>query len=694
MFVCSLDVISLGDPDLPIIGRRNACKFPKICGYRKDHSQHSSDAGRALQVSFKIFSYEPSEQKIFPASKIAECMDRWRATDPNDTLDKLFSRFDGNYLETRTSDHFFRIKILFRLVFACTLLVGIYAFSSGCIALHIKFTKTKWDTFRIVYNEDVSISQISNITFLRNGACFLSTSLWTNMSSSFHTDLGNLVETDTLIIRRKCIHPAYGSGNFIVQGSQDQGRTWINLASPVARWFEKGIRFINKAVPCSPNVVINLYPPWPWLVEFGVGKILLGFGCLCCDIIFVASAHGVRTSCYIGAAFGMLSCFNSVVAAAGYSYLGLQPQCWLPAGNAVLYFLLSLSFAWGKKLVGAACALIGCAAVALRVAIDYAVFDDSACFSDSPPIIEAALTALGTASMLFVSASRAHCERLTLGDAAACDAEWLRLQATGAETESLYMLQSAVDDISRLRHGAPRHYQPAGLGRSESASGSSTRFSLQSRKVRRMNTWNYASMSRIVLNTSHSAFSGGRELTIPVHADQRRPVESLDQLYTQALAVAPRLRDLVARLAATAGGVVDNGEDSEASVAVDGGGVGREAAEGDGSAPLPATLRGLVRSRWVKAPARAVEKAAACYGGDVSRLTDLCRGRLVFASADGVAECVRAVGREAPAVEVVGVRNGLWPEYDARRSAGFRVLGTVFGGTMLQSVPVSCKLSI
>jgi hypothetical protein len=89
-----------------------------------------------------------------------------------------------------------------------------------------------------------------------------------------------------------------------------------------------------------------------------------------------------------------------------------------------------------------------------------------------------------------------------------------------------------------------------------------------------------------------------------------------------------------------------------------GGGAGRaRAAEARG---LPPALGRWVRAGVVKAPGRAAEKALACYGGDPSRLLDVCRCRLVFDDPAGLAACLDLAGR-TPGVRPVRLRGGLLP---------------------------------
>ena len=90
------------------------------------------------------------------------------------------------------------------------------------------------------------------------------------------------------------------------------------------------------------------------------------------------------------------------------------------------------------------------------------------------------------------------------------------------------------------------------------------------------------------------------------------------------------------------------------------------------SSRLPSALIHWIRLGVVKDPARAADKAAACYGGDVSALLDVCRCRLVFDSAAGLGACLALTARSSH-VRVVRVRSTLRPGRAAGRG-GFRAV--------------------
>ncbi len=144
-------------------------------------------------------------------------------------------------------------------------------------------------------------------------------------------------------------------------------------------------------------------------------------------------------------------------------------------------------------------------------------------------------------------------------------------------------------------------------------------------------------------------------------------VRSLDQLYTRALGVAPALLERAAAWADSGGGEVD----APPSPEVGGGGRDGGGAGAADAGPLP-SVEELMRRGVVKRPERAIEKTLVCYGGDASRLRDLCRARLVFSGVAGLLAAARAAVAD-PAAAVVGVKNGMLVGGSATGTAGFRV---------------------
>ena len=147
--------------------------------------------------------------------------------------------------------------------------------------------------------------------------------------------------------------------------------------------------------------------------------------------------------------------------------------------------------------------------------------------------------------------------------------------------------------------------------------------------------------------------------TVAGSADPSRPVLSLHQLYSQALAVAATLHHKAAEWAAASGGRLHDAR---------GGGAQGDRGEGQH------WLEQWIARGFIKQPDRAIAKAATCYGADASRLIDVCRARIVVRGPGAAAACIAAVLADAPHVQLRFVKDRMRASYDAAETAGFRVI--------------------
>ena len=133
----------------------------------------------------------------------------------------------------------------------------------------------------------------------------------------------------------------------------------------------------------------------------------------------------------------------------------------------------------------------------------------------------------------------------------------------------------------------------------------------------------------------------------------------------QAFGLAPLLRDKAFQWARESAALSSYGQDSH------------QAETGTSSTAESKAARRFspmwwVESGTVKAPRRAAEKAVSCYGGDASRLLDMCRARIVVADVMALARCLERIAEDFT-VRVVRVKDGIGCESDAAVSGGFRV---------------------
>ena len=142
--------------------------------------------------------------------------------------------------------------------------------------------------------------------------------------------------------------------------------------------------------------------------------------------------------------------------------------------------------------------------------------------------------------------------------------------------------------------------------------------------------------------------------TVAGTRDEGRPVRSLDQLYSQAFALDPTLGAYCAAWAADSGGQV---------------------APYSARAATACAVADVVGH--LKPTGRAVSKAALCYAGDVSRVVDICRRRLLFSSGADLLTCLRLIVAETAAAQrhegvfnavafVARIPVGTWKVLDVR----------------------------
>lgn len=154
--------------------------------------------------------------------------------------------------------------------------------------------------------------------------------------------------------------------------------------------------------------------------------------------------------------------------------------------------------------------------------------------------------------------------------------------------------------------------------------------------------------------------------------DETNPVKSLDQLYLQASGVSPILREHVLKWSEGSdallpfmrpspdGTSIINTFESHA-----------KATQGFVSFSSGKANGGGVKWAKLKSPERASEKAMRSYGGDVSRLLDICRQQIVFHSMGDLVRCLGQIADDG-GVRVVRVKNRMSRGYDANSSMGYR----------------------
>jgi hypothetical protein len=168
------------------------------------------------------------------------------------------------------------------------------------------------------------------------------------------------------------------------------------------------------------------------------------------------------------------------------------------------------------------------------------------------------------------------------------------------------------------------------------------------------------------------------------------PIRSIDQLYLQAITLAPFLSRLTQKWALGCGGIVHVKYNNTSGPVTPVTPPNATLPVGDisfsSSAPSCTYLK-----RWdelqneiemgtfadeivfatVKKIPRTLEKIQRCYKGDASLLTDLCRASIAFESPKDLADCLEVMTKD-PYIIVDRIKNRLDESYDLTKSQGYR----------------------
>ena len=421
------------------------------------------------------------------------------------------------------------------------------------------------------------------------------------------------------------------------------------IGFPSMRWTSTGIRFINHSIErCPPHISFVFHPPWPWYFSgesipynicLGVGFIIAGFGALW---------ERVDESTRLFVLFIHLVSLSLLVSFLGFLSHGMLRESFLPFWEFLAWTSLAASLSYASHAIIEVLLGISIFIFAGRMINDLALFQDPMYLLKQPGQPVACASFFLTGCLFWFRRRRLQCSAIA-GMAEYTDMFdqcWIQLLASeGPALEQLQLYAATTPGIyGRARQCCRKLESNA----QESAK-------LASRSVRH-------DSEELVLPSSANSFSRIRfeePATIPATAGA--PVASLDQLYSQAMFLAPVLAAACAEWAATSGGTVYRR----------GGALAADSNDSDG---LPKRLRAWVLAGFVKFPERAARKAAACYDGDPSRVLDVCRGRIFFEAVEDLVRCVRLINAQSPAVAVLRLHCGLSPKYNAERSAGFRAV--------------------
>jgi hypothetical protein len=338
--------------------------------------------------------------------------------------------------------------------------------------------------------------------------------------------------------------------HFDLEASID-GDKWEKIGASNFRWLYSGIRLLGGSITAyQKDIVFDFSPRWPFVLE-SFTCALLGI-CMLCASICGISGHaifGKRICMYFSGILGL----QNLVVFIGFLVIGPARAAWSSLWYTLFWAGLGLVLVSRESYFPQFLFIFGMADLIFQILNECEIFSDCGNLQLNPPVLSVAIIVMGILLMISKIWYLNRISKSLALDQGIYDAEWLKIVQNPQECKVVEILDLLVKDIAPDR------------GR---------------KFVRHFNR-----MRASLDAASPFDFS----TACPGTKDVKRPVTSLDQLYSQAGVVSPFLRTKCASWAAECGGSLC-GEGAD-----------------------------LKNSR------RAIEKAVQCYGGDASRVVDICR---------------------------------------------------------------------
>ena len=627
---------------------------------------------------------------------------RWRATRKGDVIEQTLhdpkKLLDLDLLKLLSPSSAFICQIWCQaglLALSVLLLLNaiVSAKSFGTIGL------ARFERYDVIIQVDTSRVSQYNSTFqmvtgeiklLRQGCIILEGVLKQGINGLFSTSGMQLIQVDGFVISNFSRNQSLRGSRLLLRGSNNNGTTWATVGqSADFRIVSSGIRFLdsNLAAATEGSVSYDFRPSWPLFVETWMYSFLFAFGCLGAGTLGMLKRIDAAKRVFL--LVGMLCTLNASISGVGFLLLRLPRDSFLPLLHTIIYLLGTLALWRRERIFFTVMVILALVSICGRYVHDCHIYKDCSYLADAPPIWPIFFAALGAAFLLMRSFFLFHSIRSISCDQLEYDTRWREIVTNSEELEALQEVREIAQRLeSRCGRTTARQLNRLrGRGSKQRKSWVST--------VSGDSLVGWSSVGLAGMNRSRQ-HPGGRDplragddeamdsisRTVAGQLDEQRPVDSLDQLYAQALCAARLLEHKAAAWAAATRGRLGSSNPEPEPLA-------RARAR---QCPPPTPLERLlppagcelVRRGCLKPPSRAVEKAASCYRGDVSRLLDVARARLLFESAAGLAACLELVCDQDPAVRLVRVKDWLHAAHDSDSTAGFRVLSSSDSDVLLR----------
>jgi len=486
---------------------------------------------------------------------------------------------------------------------------------------------------------------------------------------------------------------------WIVKAQIAEGGVWQTVGASVWRGYGTLARFLPHSaysVPESTSAIentlihVDMRPNWPWILTevgtYAVAGVLWGTSC------FSGLTRRQRAAVPIVSGLFGINSILQAAAALGHGSAGdwrASVEGWM---NGAADLVMALALLIDEQLILPAFLIFGVICF-LTLVVQHELL-----YEESGNLLSAAMTSSAFISLLFTTGLVAFRHRalysarlLVLADKASYDEIWSTELDDPAMLSALVELGSLVQELAMQSVAKPLQLNRlctstvARTLNQATAQGSGNSIPWLSGVLERATSIPVNSFAAFSESLSDSL----GDCVVDGAVDYLRPVDSLDQLYCQAIALNPHLIAKVQSWAlcsrgcfiSTATAAAGNREkvettasaaehgycDCENSRLSSGFVLWRDVHEQE------QLVGGQVQWAKVKSVHRSIEKCTRSYGKKVSHLLDICRQSIYFDSIAGVAACLAAISSD-PDVLISRIKNRFDPSLNSDVSAGFRNL--------------------
>ena len=461
--------------------------------------------------------------------------------------------------------------------------------------------------------------------------------------------------------------------SFILEGFENGTVGWITIGTPRFRRVREGIRLLHGEISSNfqGNLVFDYRAPWPLIFHESWVQIACGLFLVC---ISICGACGrIELSHSLVFQFLFFLGLNLLIVCVGYLTMSLSLEAFYPACLTLIVWsfltLISCSQLHLRRgLIVQGLSILGC-----QIFNECVLFNDCEYLSESLSavtlltVICSAATVVLSRSLISRAMREVHTDRAEYGMA------WQPVVRGSSQRRLLKELQKMVTVLQRgcPSHGA-RHLDRRQIPWSSTTVSETAAVQpavlFSSEGMQRVFAALASPFDDFGLRFHGLDVSGQYKRGMPGTCDEFRPVRCPARLYSQALLVAECLHVRAAAWVSDAGARLHPQLDIAMMKAAK---TARELQEVQ-SDYSGLGLEELIRSGLIKSPERAVVKALVCYEGDMSRVVDICRVRIIGRGLPQVIAALRAITGDC-SVKIVRIKNTLRTRDISMWTAGFRV---------------------